>query len=245
MTQQDFGTINPNTKSGTELAEDLNQFRDTVYSIHSGSTRPSYAVPNMLWIQEAGDFRRLFLYDGTEDIILMTINSVDNIVFNPVSQNRRSAVYFNGEVLFFQFTNAFVAGSTPQNKLTMREDRMRMSQDWTLLIDQTFTIQGRMQFDNNPVYTVIPATGSIITIDLDGPRFLQRVVNTNLRIIAPISSIYSGYVELLLTNDGTANRSVAVQNFNNVIGTHNGAAGASNLYRITHMTNYTQLEILN
>jgi len=35
MAQYDFGTIDPNTKSGTALASDLNSWRNAVHSTHA------------------------------------------------------------------------------------------------------------------------------------------------------------------------------------------------------------------
>lgn len=54
MTQYDYGTIDPNTKSGTDLAADLNSFRNALNTLHRGSARPSYAQGGMLWIDESG-----------------------------------------------------------------------------------------------------------------------------------------------------------------------------------------------
>jgi hypothetical protein len=54
MSQYDFGTIDPFVVDGTTLAGMLNNWRDALYSLHRGSTRPDYAVPGMLWINDVG-----------------------------------------------------------------------------------------------------------------------------------------------------------------------------------------------
>ena len=50
MSQYDFGTIDPNTKSGTALASDLNSWRNALHTTHGGSTAPSYITAGMLWL---------------------------------------------------------------------------------------------------------------------------------------------------------------------------------------------------
>ena len=48
MSQSDFGTIDPDTKNGTDLATDLNSWRDALHSMHRGASRPSYAAAGMV-----------------------------------------------------------------------------------------------------------------------------------------------------------------------------------------------------
>ncbi|MBO9552239.1 hypothetical protein [Pseudomonas sp.] len=75
MSQYDFGTINPNEKSGSQLALDLNGFRDAVNSGHKGAERPTYAHAGMQWIREVSTERwDLMLFNGGEDTVLRSIN---------------------------------------------------------------------------------------------------------------------------------------------------------------------------
>ncbi|AHJ10721.1 tail collar domain-containing protein [Rhizobium phage vB_RglS_P106B] len=79
MTQFDFGTINPTLKNGTDLASDLNQFRDALLTLHSGSARPSYVQPGMQWIDNSTPTKwKLNLYDGTDDILIGTFDTTNN-----------------------------------------------------------------------------------------------------------------------------------------------------------------------
>lgn len=79
MSQFDFGTIDPNTKSGTQLALDLNSFRDALNSLNKGSSRPIYAQPGMLWIRESSSSQwDLCLFDGDTDYTLRSINPTTN-----------------------------------------------------------------------------------------------------------------------------------------------------------------------
>ena len=54
MAQTDFGTIVASAKSGTQLASDLNAWRDTVHSSHAGTSAPSYLVEGMIWYDSTG-----------------------------------------------------------------------------------------------------------------------------------------------------------------------------------------------
>lgn len=78
MSQFDFGTINPVTKNGTELATDLNTWRDAVHSQHSGTSRPAYAAAGTLWLDTTTTTWVMNLYDGADDIVLFNINTVTN-----------------------------------------------------------------------------------------------------------------------------------------------------------------------
>lgn len=75
MSQFDFGTIDPNTKSGTQLASDLNDFRDALNSGHSGATRPVYAQAGTHWVRTVSSTQwDLVFYDGTADYTLRSVN---------------------------------------------------------------------------------------------------------------------------------------------------------------------------
>lgn len=87
MSQSDFGTIDPNTKSGTALASDLNAFRDALHSLHSGPTAPSYATAGLIWmnstssdyvayIVDAGnDSRKLFQIDDANGVVRSVLDA--------------------------------------------------------------------------------------------------------------------------------------------------------------------------
>lgn len=75
MSQSDFGVIDPNTKSGTQLAVDLNGFRDAVNSGHSGATRPAYLPAGGHWVRIVSSTQwDLVFYDGSVDYTLRSVN---------------------------------------------------------------------------------------------------------------------------------------------------------------------------
>lgn len=79
MAQYDFGTIDPNTKSGTALATDLNSWRSALHSTHSGATAPSYLVAGMLWADTTSSNYELKMYDGAQWITVGIIDATNNV----------------------------------------------------------------------------------------------------------------------------------------------------------------------
>jgi hypothetical protein len=79
MAQYDFGTIDPNTKSGTALATDLNSYRNAVNSMHSGSSAPSYITAGMMWVDTTSADYKVKLYDGAQSITVAIIDATNNV----------------------------------------------------------------------------------------------------------------------------------------------------------------------
>lgn len=79
MSQFDYGTIDPNTKSGPQLALDLNDFRDALNTQHKGNLRPSYAQPGMQWVREVSSTQwDVMFFDGDTDYVLRSVNPTTN-----------------------------------------------------------------------------------------------------------------------------------------------------------------------
>lgn len=88
MSQFDFGVIDPNSKSGPQLALDLNNFRDALNTLHRGASRPAYAQAGMLWMHEVSSERwDLCLYDGQLDLALRSFNPVTSQIFKFTSSD--------------------------------------------------------------------------------------------------------------------------------------------------------------
>lgn len=76
MSQAAIGTINPATESGSALATRLTNFGAADLTMHSGSSRPSYAVAGTFWLDTTTTAAwALKLYDGTSDVTVATVNS--------------------------------------------------------------------------------------------------------------------------------------------------------------------------
>lgn len=70
MTQYDFGTIDPTATSGTQLALDLDDWRNALESMHSGTSRPSYAQAGTEWLNTSATPWGRYLFDGIQDQLL-------------------------------------------------------------------------------------------------------------------------------------------------------------------------------
>lgn len=80
MTQSDFGTIDPNTKGGSALATDLNNFRDALNTMHSGSSAPSYVQAGMVWADTTSATEWVIKqYDGSGWIELWRLHTTANL----------------------------------------------------------------------------------------------------------------------------------------------------------------------
>jgi hypothetical protein len=66
--------------SGPALAAEIDNTNAAFASAHKNATRPTYAVAGMVWIQEvSATVWNLYLYDGTDDILLVTFNPTTNV----------------------------------------------------------------------------------------------------------------------------------------------------------------------
>ena len=91
MTQFDFGNIDPNTTSGVDLANILESDRDAMHTNHKGPVRPSYVVPGMLWIKDGISPLEVNFFDGTNDLIMGTIDDITHI-FKPFDEGAALAI---------------------------------------------------------------------------------------------------------------------------------------------------------
>lgn len=172
MSQFDFGTINPNTKSGTQLASDLNDFRDALNSLHSGSSRPAYAAAGLLWLDITGTPWILRLFDGTDDITVGTFNASTNV-----------------------FAAAGVLASSTDNAVPKFNGTTGAIQDSGVIVDDNngIRVPGNLKLSKG---TDI-ASGTAITIPADGNFFDVTGTTT----IATIGTVAVG-TQITLQFDG-------------------------------------------
>jgi hypothetical protein len=79
MSQYNFGNlVAPLT--GTALIDThLEPWRDALHTMHSGSSRPSYAVAGLMWLDTTTTPWTVKVFDGTDDISIGTINATTNL----------------------------------------------------------------------------------------------------------------------------------------------------------------------
>ncbi len=87
MSQYDFGNIDPNTTSGTELTDMIELFRDALGSGNAGTSRPSYAMAGTRWIDTTNASAwALKMYCGPTpnlDATLMTLDPTTGVITLP------------------------------------------------------------------------------------------------------------------------------------------------------------------
>lgn len=82
MSQYDFGDLE-SPLSGTALVNThLEPWRNALHSQHSGASRPSYAVAGMIWVESDTTPWNIWVFDGSQDILLGTVDVVNDL-FTP------------------------------------------------------------------------------------------------------------------------------------------------------------------
>lgn len=80
MTQFNLDTpINPTTTSGSTLCTVLSSWRDALHTCHSGVNRPTYVTAGMIWLDTSTTPWYLYLYDGSNDISLGSLQTLYNV----------------------------------------------------------------------------------------------------------------------------------------------------------------------
>lgn len=82
MSQYNFGNLESPLAGTVFFNTHLEPWRDALHSQHSGTSRPSYAISGMLWLNTTTNPWVLNMFDGTDDIALGTFNTSTNI-FTP------------------------------------------------------------------------------------------------------------------------------------------------------------------
>lgn len=83
MSQSDFGTLSSPLTPTDFFNDKLHNWRNALHSLHSGSSRPSYAVAGTLWLDTTSTTPAILkLYDGADDISVGEFNFTTN-VFTP------------------------------------------------------------------------------------------------------------------------------------------------------------------
>ena len=84
MPQYNFGNLESPLSGAAFINTHVEPWRDALHSGHSGTSRPSYAVPGMQWINTTTNPWVLNVFDGTDDVKLGDIDISTN-VFTPVA----------------------------------------------------------------------------------------------------------------------------------------------------------------
>ncbi|PRX09961.1 UNVERIFIED_ORG: hypothetical protein BCL66_105147 [Martelella mediterranea] len=74
MTQYQNVTIDPTVTNGSQLASNINSWREATLSLHSGVARPAYATAGTMWLSTASTPWKLYVFDGVNDAPLGEID---------------------------------------------------------------------------------------------------------------------------------------------------------------------------
>lgn len=94
------GAIDPLINGGNDLNTALDAYELAQNSNHSGASRPAYLPANGVWVKTVSGTQHEFTYfDGTDDIIVFTVNPTNNsVVFNtPIFQEVTPEVVTEGQ----------------------------------------------------------------------------------------------------------------------------------------------------
>jgi len=84
MSQFDWGTMDPFVVDGVQLADLLNDWRDAVYTLHRGPARPTYVVPGMVWVDDAGGptnwLIKLYISPALGDTSIFRVNTTTGLI---------------------------------------------------------------------------------------------------------------------------------------------------------------------
>lgn len=83
MTQNNLPVMTSPT-SGAQLVSNLEDWRDSLHSMHSGTVRPDYVLPQMMWIDTSATPWVLKVFQGSDDIIMGTLDPT-TLNFTPSS----------------------------------------------------------------------------------------------------------------------------------------------------------------
>jgi hypothetical protein len=79
LSQYNFGNLTSPTPGTVLVDTHLEPWRDALHTMHSGSSRPSYAVAGMMWLDTTTTPWVVKMFDGSDDISLGTVNAATNL----------------------------------------------------------------------------------------------------------------------------------------------------------------------
>ncbi|WEX07365.1 hypothetical protein [Chelativorans sp. AA-79] len=149
---------------------------DALLSSQKGSGRPAYAVPGMVWVDDSATPWGVYVYDGTDDILVGYADAANNFFRGKVAKySAKSGAYvavLGDNATFFRFS----AGAT----LTL-DAASALGADWWCLVKAdggavTVDPNGPETIDGSP--TLLIAQGDSAFIFCDGAAFYTAYVKS-------------------------------------------------------------------
>lgn len=79
MSQFNFGNLESPLSGEDFINDNLEPWRDALHTNHSGSSRPSYAVAGMMWLDTTTNPWNIKFFTGSADISIGTLNTSSNL----------------------------------------------------------------------------------------------------------------------------------------------------------------------
>lgn len=105
MSQYDFGNLESPLTGTALINTHLEPWRNALHSLHSGSSRPSYASAGMAWLDTTANPWLLKIFDGSDDIILGRIDTTAN-TFTATGNVRAAG---SGGIAFYDSSGTLIA----------------------------------------------------------------------------------------------------------------------------------------
>jgi hypothetical protein len=165
MSQYDFGIIDPYVTVGVELADMLNNWRDAMYSLQRGNTRPTFVVPGQLWINDAAgptNWQLMWYVSPTVgDVPLFSLNTVTGAVTISASAGGT----FSAAILLAQAAaNPSVQWNATGNGIDAKNWRMTVNGTGALVLScysDAGVLQNSITFNRDGTITKSPSPGLV------------------------------------------------------------------------------------
>lgn len=195
--------------TGTQQRTEINSILQAFMTNHAGASRPSYAVPNSLWVQDTGGTSvTWYFYDGTDDISVGVFNKSAN-TFTPTGQlatfanavvaktgafTLASADYgkvFTCDATAAAFTAAVAAGSS-------------LPAGWFVILQKTDATANAVTLDPNASETINGATTYPLSRQGDSCILVRESSTTFVAIALPNTANLAPLASPALTGTPTA-----------------------------------------
>jgi len=99
--------------TGVQLADRINDSLNAILSLHSGTSRPDYALADTMWLDVSGNPYVVKFYDGTDDIVLFYVDTTLNTAWmDGASPEVSVASGVTTDILAANSPRVFITGSS-------------------------------------------------------------------------------------------------------------------------------------
>lgn len=161
MSQFTMGDMESPLSGTTFINSKLEPWAEAVVSHHSGISRPSYAVEQMMWVDTSTTPWKLYMYDGADDILIGSINATTN-AFSPAGVTLNNDAATTAPAVGDDSVDGYSVGSRWVNTTTdlvyMCVDASVGAAIWKQIVDTNST-----QALSGKSFSSITVTGGSIT----------------------------------------------------------------------------------